>query len=99
LKLKLDEAADALEWPALVAETRKWLDALDTTVNNRHGSSAERDKAFKLADESKDIIAGRKMDRLARSLAKSNGSTGKSSSRSPDSGLISSSHWKSRRTE
>jgi molecular chaperone DnaK len=67
LKLKLDEAADALEWPALVAETRQWLEDLDATVN-RHGSQAQRDKAAEFADDADGIIAERKMDRLRKKL-------------------------------
>jgi molecular chaperone DnaK len=67
LKLRLDEAADALEWPALVAETRQWLEDLDATVN-RHGSQAQRDKAAELADEAEGIIGERKMDRLRKKL-------------------------------
>jgi molecular chaperone DnaK len=68
LKLKLDEAADALEWPTLVAETRQWINHLGTTVN-RHSLQAQRDKAAELAAEAEEIIAQRKMDRLRKKLA------------------------------
>ena len=68
LKLKLDEAADALEWPALVAETREWLGELDSTAT-RHGTQSQRDKAAELADEANDIITERKMDRLRKNLS------------------------------
>lgn len=68
LKLKLDEAADALEWPALVAETREWLGELDSTAT-RHGTQSQRDKAAELADEADDIITERKMDRLRKKLS------------------------------
>jgi len=67
LKLKLDEAADALQWPALVAETRQWLDYLDTTAN-RNGSQGQRDRTAELAGEADAIIAERKMDRLRKKL-------------------------------
>lgn len=68
LKLKLDEAADALEWPALVAETREWLGELDSTAA-RHGTQSQRDKAAELAEEADEIIAERKMDRLRKKLS------------------------------
>ena len=67
LKLRLDEVADSLEWPALVAETREWLKHLDTAVN-RHGSEAQREKAVELVDEADEIIIERKKDRLRRKL-------------------------------
>lgn len=67
LKLKLDEVADALEWPALVAEVRKEIDDLDGVVE-RHGSRAQKDKAAELSQEVDDIIAERKMDRLRKKL-------------------------------
>ena len=67
LKLKLDEAADALEWPALVADARREVDDLDT-VAGRSGSQGQKDKAAELAQEIEDIIAKRKMDRLRKKL-------------------------------
>ena len=67
LKLKLDEAADALEWPALVADVRKELEDLDVVVE-RHGSHDQKDKAAELSQEVDDIIAERKMDRLRKKL-------------------------------
>ena len=68
LKLKLDEAMDALEWPALVAQTRAWLGDLDSTAT-RHGTQPQRDKAAELADEAEEIITERKMDRLRKKLS------------------------------
>lgn len=68
LKLKLDEAANALEWPALVAETRAWLGDLESTAA-RHGTQSQRDKAAELAEEADDIISERKMDRLRKKLS------------------------------
>ena len=67
LKLKLDEAADALEWPALVADARKEIDDLDT-VAGRSGSQSQKDKAAELAQEIEDIITDRKMDRLRKKI-------------------------------
>jgi molecular chaperone DnaK len=67
LKLKLDEADDALEWPALVAEIRKELDDLSDIVG-RLGSKDQKDKAAKLADEVEYVITEHKMDRLRKKL-------------------------------
>lgn len=67
LKLKLNEAADALEWPALVADARKELDDLDTVVA-RSGSQGQKDKAAELAQEIEDIITDRKTDRLRKKI-------------------------------
>ncbi len=67
LKLKLDEAADSLEWPALVADARRELDDLNGIVN-RSGSQSQRDKAAELTDEVEDIIAEQKMDRLRKKI-------------------------------
>jgi molecular chaperone DnaK len=67
LKLKLDEAADVLEWPALVADVRKELEDLDVVVE-RHGSQDQKDKVAELSQEVEDIIAERKMDRLRKKL-------------------------------
>ena len=67
LKLKLDEAADSLEWPVLVADARRELDDLNSIVN-RSGSQSQRDKAAELTDEVEDIIAERKMDRLRKKI-------------------------------
>jgi len=67
LKLRLDEAADSLEWPALVADARRELDDLNG-IANRSGSQSQRDKAAELTDEVEDIIAERKMDRLRKKI-------------------------------
>ena len=65
LKLKLDEAADALEWPALVAESRDWLGWLQKVVD-QHGNSQQKQKAKDLADEVEEIIREHKPDRLRK---------------------------------
>lgn len=67
LKPKLDEAADALEWPALVADARKELDDLDT-VAGQSGSQTQKDKAAELAEEIENIITSRKIDRLRKKI-------------------------------
>ncbi len=67
LKLKLDEAADALEWPALVAEVRKELEVL-TDVVDRLGAKDQKERAATLAQEVEEVIAENKMDRLRKKL-------------------------------
>jgi molecular chaperone DnaK len=67
LKLKFDEVADALEWPALVAEVQDWLKHLDSVVN-QHGSQGQRGKAAQLAEQTQDLVAKRHMDRLRKKL-------------------------------
>jgi molecular chaperone DnaK len=67
LKLKLDEVADALEWPALVAEVRDWLKHLDS-VADEHGSKTQRDKSVQLREQTQDLIANRHTDRLRKKL-------------------------------
>lgn len=67
LKVKLDEAADNLEWPSLVAEARQWLEWLDGIVQ-QHGTDAHREKAAELSEQTEEIIEGKKMDRLRRKI-------------------------------
>ena len=54
LKLKLDEAADALEWPALAAEAREWIGYLEREAG-RNGTQEQSNKASDLAAEVEDI--------------------------------------------
>lgn len=67
LKLKLDEAADALEWPALVAESRDWLGYLEK-VAEQHGNGQQKQKADDLATEVEEIIRDHKPDRLRKKI-------------------------------
>ena len=67
LKLKLDEATDALKWPALVAESREWLDYLKK-VADQSGSSQQKQKAESLAVEVEEIIRERKTDRIQKRI-------------------------------
>jgi molecular chaperone DnaK len=55
LKIKLDEAADALEWPALVSEARQSLQDL-VEVDKEHGTSEQHQRAAKLVEESERLI-------------------------------------------
>jgi molecular chaperone DnaK len=63
LKLKLDDAANALEWPALVKEAKGELADLNR-VAEPNGSAEQKQKAEDLAEEIEDIIRERKPDRL-----------------------------------
>jgi hypothetical protein len=65
LKLKLDEAANALEWPALVAEARDWIGWLAKTVEE-NGNDQQKQKAADLAREVEQSIQERKADRLRK---------------------------------
>jgi molecular chaperone DnaK len=67
LKRKLDEAADALEWPALVSESRDWLGYLQK-VADQHGNSQQKQKADDLAAEVEEIIRDHKPDRLRKKI-------------------------------
>jgi molecular chaperone DnaK len=67
LKIRLDEAADALEWPALVAESRDWLGYLEK-VAEQNGSSQQKQKADDLATEVEEIIRDHKPDRLRKKI-------------------------------
>jgi len=66
LKVRLDEAADALEWPALVTEVRQWLGYLETLIKRCEVTEAQEEKAAQLKDEIEEIIAQTKIDRLRK---------------------------------
>ena len=63
LKPKLDEAANALEWPALVAEARSQLGWLKK-VSERDGNDSQKAKAEAVNTETEQLIQDRKADRL-----------------------------------
>jgi molecular chaperone DnaK len=67
LKLKLDQAADALEWPALVSESRGCLQDLRVVVNE-HGSDQQKLKAKDLAEQIEQVIRDHKADRLRKKI-------------------------------
>lgn len=67
LKPKLDEAANALEWPALVAESRDWLGYLEK-VADQHGGDQQKQKADTFADEVETIIHEEKPERLRKKI-------------------------------
>jgi len=57
LKLKLDDAVDALEWPTLIAEAKDWLSYLKRAAD-QHGNEQQKEKANTLAAEIERIISG-----------------------------------------
>jgi molecular chaperone DnaK len=65
LKLKLDEAANALEWPALVAEAQDWLKYL-SRVAEKHGTQQQIKRADELRAQIDEIIRDLKADRLRK---------------------------------
>lgn len=67
LKLKFDEAADAIEWPALVAQARSEIEDLDAVVQ-RNGTQGQKDRAGQLTREVEEIIVDQKMDRLRKKI-------------------------------
>jgi molecular chaperone DnaK len=67
LKLKLDEAANALEWPALVKKAREWCGYL-WRVANQLGSDAQKQRTDDLADEIEDTIRDGQTDRLRKKI-------------------------------
>lgn len=67
LKLELDKAADALEWPALKSEALAWLGWLQK-VAEQHGTEAQRQKANEFAAEVEKITRERNTDRLRKTI-------------------------------
>ncbi len=67
LKLKLDEAANALQWPSLIAESRAWLGRLDRVVES-NGTPQQKQKAAELASQIDDIIRDRQPDKLRKKI-------------------------------
>lgn len=66
LKAKLDEAADALEWPALKAEVRQWIGYLEEAIEQCEATEDQKKKAGQLKKEVEDVIAQKKMDKLGK---------------------------------
>jgi molecular chaperone DnaK len=65
IKPKLDEAVNALEWPALKSEAKEWLEYLQNTVD-QNGSEQQRQKAKDYANEVEEIIRKHEPDRLRK---------------------------------
>jgi molecular chaperone DnaK len=67
LKLKLDEAADALEWPSLVAEANEWSGDVQK-IADQHGTQQQTTRCEDLTGQVSAIIREKKMDRLRRKI-------------------------------
>lgn len=68
LQLKIDEAANSVEWPALVSDARDWLGYVQKKIADQLGNDQQRQKAEDLADEVEEIIRERKLDRLQKKI-------------------------------
>lgn len=67
LKLKLDEAADALEWPALISEAHEWLGWVQK-IADEHGTDEQKQRVKEVAREVEQIIEERKPDSLRKRI-------------------------------
>jgi molecular chaperone DnaK len=67
LKLKLDAAADALEWPALVAEAKDWIKHL-TRVAEKQGTQQQIQRAREMSTQTEEAIKEQKADRLRKRI-------------------------------
>lgn len=67
LKLKLDAAADALEWPALVAEAKEWTGYL-TRIADKQGTQQQAQRARELTAQVEAAIKEQKADRLRKRI-------------------------------
>jgi molecular chaperone DnaK len=67
LKLKLDAAADALEWPALVADAKEWMGYLMRVVE-KQGTQQQLQRAKEVSAQVEDAIKEQKADRLRKRI-------------------------------
>jgi molecular chaperone DnaK len=67
LKLKLDVAADALEWPTLVAEAKEWTGYL-MRVAEKQGTKQQLQRAREIGTQVDDAIKELKADRLRKRI-------------------------------
>lgn len=65
LKVKLDEAADALEWPMLVKDAKEWIGFLTTAVT-KHANEQQKQRAEILIREAEESIRGNKAEQLRK---------------------------------
>ncbi len=65
LKLKLDFVADALEWPALVAEGKDWSGYL-TSIVNRQGTQQQQQRASEIAVQVEQATGEKRADLLRK---------------------------------
>lgn len=67
MKVKLDQAENALRWPALVAEANEELDKLDELID-QDGTPEQQEKAEKLREQVEELISERRAERLRRKI-------------------------------
>jgi len=67
LKVELDKAADALEWPMLVKEANEWIAFLKKAA--QHGNDQQKQRAEVITGETEDSIREGKSDRLRKKTA------------------------------
>jgi molecular chaperone DnaK len=67
LKLKLDEAIDAMEWPALMKQAQQQLSRLAQSVTTQ-GNHLQEQQSRELALEIDEAVRERKADRLRRKI-------------------------------
>ncbi len=67
IKPKLDEAVNALEWPALIIDAKEWLEYLQRVVD-QHGSEQQRQKAEDYSGEVEEIIRKHEPNRLRKKI-------------------------------
>jgi molecular chaperone DnaK len=67
LKLKLDEAADTLEWPTLRENARACCEDLQK-VAQKFGNDQQKEKAENLAEEVEDLIREERPERLRKKI-------------------------------
>jgi hypothetical protein len=67
LKLKLDAAANALEWPTLVAEAKDWNGYL-TRVAEKQGTQQQLQRAREITAQIEEVISQQKADRLRKRI-------------------------------
>jgi molecular chaperone DnaK len=70
LKLKLDAAADALEWPTLVAEAKDWTKHINRVVE-KQGTQQQVQRAREVSAQVEDAIKEQKADRLRKRIDQS----------------------------
>ena len=71
LKLKLDEATNAMEWPALVTQARQTLARLNQAATGS-GNVLQQRQARELTDDIEEIAREQKADRLRRKIEQMN---------------------------
>jgi molecular chaperone DnaK len=67
LKVKVDDLADAVELPALVAEVREWIGYVEN-ITEKFGTASQRQRSTKAVAEAEEAIKEQKLAKLQRKL-------------------------------